>query len=339
MRFVRNEWAPGSRAVFETFPAYVPREEPASWMAGGKKVAAERVEWVVMPDPATASAALQNGEVDWIEVLVPDLVPMLQKNRNVTVGISDPLGFIGVAALNHLFPPFADMRARRAILTAMSQEDYMHAWVGENDEVWKRLPGYFPPGTPLYNEEGGEILKTPRSLDGAKRLLAESGYAGEPVICMAAQDLPHHKAWGEVTVDLLRRLDINVSFAALDWGTVVARRAQKAPPAQGGWHIYHTNLAGADCVDPTNKFIRGEGNLSLNGWAKSAAIEAGVGDWFEAKTPEEEKAAARKLNKAALDDVVFAPLGWYLRYHGWRRNLAGVGQGPLPFFWGVGKTG
>jgi hypothetical protein len=34
--------------------------------------------------------------------------------------------------------------------------------------------GVFTPGTPLYNEEGGEILKGPRNLDAAKRLLAEA---------------------------------------------------------------------------------------------------------------------------------------------------------------------
>jgi hypothetical protein len=27
-----------------------------------------------------------------------------------------------------------------------------------------------------------------------------------------------------------------------------------------------------------------------------------------------------------------------LRYYAWRRSLAGVTQGPLPFFWGVSKT-
>ena len=50
-----------------------------------------------------------------------------------------------------------------------------------------RCPGFFTPGTPLYNEEGGEILKAPRNFDAAKRLLAESGYAGQPVTCLVAQ--------------------------------------------------------------------------------------------------------------------------------------------------------
>ncbi|MFP3248894.1 MAG: ABC transporter substrate-binding protein, partial [Paraburkholderia sp.] len=79
-RFVKNEWVLGSKAVFEKFTDYVPRNEPASWMAGGKKVSIDRLEWIIMPDPATASAALQNGEIDWWENPVADLVPVLKSN-------------------------------------------------------------------------------------------------------------------------------------------------------------------------------------------------------------------------------------------------------------------
>jgi len=35
MRFVRNEWVPGAKAVFTRFDQYVPRNEPPSWLAGG----------------------------------------------------------------------------------------------------------------------------------------------------------------------------------------------------------------------------------------------------------------------------------------------------------------
>src|SRR6266571_5538743 len=65
MKFVRSEWVPGAKAVFEKFADYLPRQEPNSWLAGGKQMSLERIEWIVMPDPATASSALQNGEIDW----------------------------------------------------------------------------------------------------------------------------------------------------------------------------------------------------------------------------------------------------------------------------------
>src|SRR5499427_2980463 len=106
MRFVRDEWTPGAKAVFEKFAGYVPRQEPASWMAGGKRILSDRIEWVIIPDQATAAAALQNGEVDWLELPLPDLVPTLRRNRNVMVDISDPFGSIGIFRINHLFPPF-----------------------------------------------------------------------------------------------------------------------------------------------------------------------------------------------------------------------------------------
>src|SRR5258708_8932808 len=135
-RCAKGEWVPGAKAVLEKFADYMPGQEKASWLAGGKQVLVDRVEWVVIPDPATAAAALQNGEVDWWENPIPDLVPVLKKNRNISVDIADPLGNIGSFRMNHLHPPFNDVKARRAVLTALSQEDYMRALVGDDTSLW-----------------------------------------------------------------------------------------------------------------------------------------------------------------------------------------------------------
>jgi peptide/nickel transport system substrate-binding protein len=132
---------------------------------------------------------------------------------------------------------------------------------------------------------------------------------------------------------------MNVDFVAVDWGTVVARRAQKSAPGRGGWHIFHTTTAGADCANPIGyALLRANGDGAWFGWPNSPQVEAEIAAWFEAKSPAEEKAAARRINKAALDEVVFAPLGFYLQYQAWRKNITGIVQGPLPFFWGVNKT-
>src|SRR4029453_11274677 len=60
MKFVRSEWVPGAKAVFEKFADYSPRQEPNSWLAGGKSMLVERIEWIRLPNPPTAPAALQN---------------------------------------------------------------------------------------------------------------------------------------------------------------------------------------------------------------------------------------------------------------------------------------
>ena len=72
--------------------------------------------------------------------------------------------------------------------------------------------------------------------------------------------------------------------------------------------------------------------------ANSPPVEAEVAAWFDATTLDEEKTVARRLNNAALDHVVCAPLGFFLRRFAWRKSLTGVAHGPLPFFWGVSKT-
>jgi peptide/nickel transport system substrate-binding protein len=139
-------------------------------------------------------------------------------------------------------------------------------------------------------------------------------------------------------MDLLKRLGMTVDLAAVDWGTVVARRAQKAPPSQGGWNMFHHWIPGAAYADPTGNVIRASGDGAFFGWPSSQQVEAEVAAWFDAKTLEEEKAIARRLNRAALDHVVYAPLGFFLRHQAWRRNIIGIAPGPLPFFWGVSKA-
>ena len=338
MRFVRNEWVPGARAVFQRFDGYVPRNEPASWLAGGKRMMVDRVEWVIMPDPATASAALQNGEVDWWENPITDLVPVLRRNRNIAVDIADPLGNIGSFRMNHLQPPFNNPRVRRAVMTALSQRDYMTALVGNDENLWKTLGGFFTPGTPLYTEEGGEMMKA-ANMERGRQMLRESGYAGEPVVCLVAQDQPITKAQGDVTADLLRRLGMNVDYVATDWGTVGQRRALKNPPNQGGWSMFHTWHAGADAINPVlYNAVRANGDGAWFGWPDVPAVEAEVPNWLAASNLAEERAAIGRLNRAAVDNVVYAPTGFFLGYQAWRRNVSGIVKGPIPFAWGVSKS-
>ena len=337
MSFARDEWLPGARAVFERFAGYVPRDEPASWLAGGKRILLDRIEWVVLPDPATAAAALQNGEVDWWETPIPDLVQLLKQNGAINVAIADTLGNVGSFRMNHLHPPFDNVKVREAVMTAVSQADYMRAVVGD-DALWKPMAGFFTPGTPLYSEAGGATVGK-GDLAGGRAMLRASGYNGEPVTCVVAQDQPIAKNQGDVTADLLKRMGFNVDFVATDWGTTATRRASKADPRRGGWNMFHTWHIGVDCTNPaTYSAIRANGDKAWFGWPTVPPVEAGVGDWFDATDLAGEKAAAATVNAAACDGVVFVPTGFFLGYQAWRRTVSGVTKGPLPFAWGVSKA-
>jgi peptide/nickel transport system substrate-binding protein len=229
--------------------------------------------------------------------------------------------------------------ARRAVQMVVNQEDYMRAIVGDDNSLWSPCHSFITPNTPLYTEVGSEPMKAKRDFDAAKKLLAESGYKGEKVTCVVGQDLAPVKAMGEITADLLKRLGMNVDFVATDWGTVGQRRASKNPPDQGGWAMFHTWHAGADCVNPASyTAIRANGDKAWFGWPSNDAVEKEVVNWFDAKNAAEEKAAIDRLNKAAMDHVVYVPTGLFRSYQAWRSNVEGVGPGPLPFFWNVKKS-
>ena len=342
MRFKQDEYVQGAKAVFTRFDGYASRQEKPSWMAGGKPMRFERIEWQIIPDPATAAAALQSGEVDWWETPLPDVVPLLKKNANLRVDVADPLGNIGSFRMNHLYPPFNDVRARRAVQIALSQADYMTAIVGEEPAMWKPLPGFFTPGTALYTEAGGEPLKGKRDFEAAKKLLAESGYNGEKVILLVATNVAITKAQGDVTADLLGKIGMNVDYQALDWGTVGQRRASKEPPGKGGWNIFHTWHAGADCINPAPyNALNASGPDSPScwfGWPKSDAVQKTIADWYAAPDAAAEKAAIDACNAASMDFVTYVPTGFFLLNQAWRSNVSGVVRAPFPVFWDVTKT-
>src|SRR5205823_1470131 len=125
LKFVKEEWVPGSKVVYVKNTDYVPRKEAPSWAAGGKVVKVDRVEWIYIPDSATAAAAINAGEVDWWEQMPPDLIPVLAKNKNIKVENIDPLGSMGLLRFNFMYPPFNNQKMRQAILYAIDQNDYV----------------------------------------------------------------------------------------------------------------------------------------------------------------------------------------------------------------------
>jgi len=89
----------------------------------------------------------------------------------------------------------------------------------------------------------------------------------------------------------------------------------------------------------TNKAVRANGDEAFFGWPSNSEFEAEVVAWFDAETFKDEMAAVRRLNKAALDHVVYVPLGHFLMNQAWRRNVSGIVKARCPFFWGVSKNG
>ena len=329
-RFLRDEWVSGSRAAFSRFDRYQPRPEPPSFWSGGKAAQVERVEWHILPDPATAAAAVQRGEVDWLERPLLDLVPTLRRARGLRVEVVERAGFCGMLAFNLRIPPFDDPAMRRALLPAIRQADFMQAIVGDQPDLTRTGVGVFLPGSPAASDAGLAALTGPRSLDLARRRLREAGYAGEPVVQMLPTDLPAPNAMGQVMHALLRELGVNVQLQAMDWGTVISRVQGASSGAAQPWHVYAIAWAGLWLSNPG-------GHQPLYGTAPNPRMEALRDAWFEAPDAAAQRAVTESMQRLALEEPPMIPVGQYFVPHVVRADVSGIVPAPSTVFWGVRK--
>src|SRR4029434_10523350 len=97
----------------------------------------------------------------------------------------------------------------------------------------------------------------PPNLEKAKQLLKESGYDGRPIVVLDPADSPYAHAPALVTVEVLRSLGANADLQAMDWSTMVARRAQKEPPAPRRSDLFHTWSTPCDTMTPAVSSVLG----------------------------------------------------------------------------------
>src|ERR1700754_3262552 len=156
-KFVQSEFQPGVKAVYVKNKDYIPRAEPANWTSGGKVVKVDRVEWVTMPDAQTAMNALQSGDIDFMEQPSFDLLPTLANDKEIEIKVLSDLGYQTLGRMNFLYPPFDNLKVRRAALLAMKQKDVLDALVG-NPKYYKICGAVFGCGGPFETDVGSESL-------------------------------------------------------------------------------------------------------------------------------------------------------------------------------------
>jgi peptide/nickel transport system substrate-binding protein len=337
-KFVKEEWQPGNRVVYVRNPDYVPRPEPPSFGAGGKRVYVDRVEWRYIPDPATASAALEAGEVDYWEAPPSDFVGRLEQNPRLQVTVADPLGSQAWLRPNHLHPPFNHPKARQALLWMTKQETYLRAAFGDA-KYWRPCGAFFMCGSPWESDVASDAVMH-QNLEKAKQLMQEAGYDGRPVVLMDPTDLPQLHALTLVTQQLLTKIGVKVDLQAMDWSTLVSRRAEKKPPAEGGWNLFHTTWIFADLFTPAvNQGVMGTCDGAWFGWYCSERMEKLRDEWARTLDPEKKKQLVEDIQKLAYEEVPYVPLGQFTQRRAYRRQVQGVLPFAAPILWNVWLEG
>jgi peptide/nickel transport system substrate-binding protein len=338
-RFVASERMTGSHVAYERFADYVPRPDgPAEMTAGPKAVQFDRVEWFVVPDPATKSAAMRAGEFDWWENPTIDLLGTLQRQADLTTVVKDHSGSIGIMRFNCLYPPFDNPAIRRIVLSAIDQREFMEAVSGAAPELIRTGIGLFVPGTPLASDAGVAMMQGPKEPARLKAELTAAGYRGEKIVLLAASDFPVISALALVGGDLLKRIGFNVDYQSLDWGTVVQRRASREPIDKGGWNIFFTYGGGTGNVSPASlTVIRSNPATAWFGWPDDPKMEALRLAWYDAPDLATQQKLCREMQERLFESPPYAPLGLFYQPTTYRANLTDIPEG-IPQFYRVRRV-
>ena len=334
--YVNSESKPGEKHVYNKNPKYKPRAEPPSGLAGGKVVKVDRVEIIEMPDPQQQVNAIAAGEIDVIEQPPHDLIPILKKEKGVTLVDWNPLGHQFIYRFNHLQKPFDNPKIRLAALYTIRQSDYLKATVGE-PEFYKECGAAFICGTPnAVDAPNGMFIKP--DFEKSKALLKEAGYDGTPIVLLQSTTLPVLTNVAPVTKALLEQGGFKVDMQSMDWQTVVTRRTNKNPPAQGGWNIFHTFSVAADILNPiSTSYMVANGDKAWFGWPNDPEMEK-IRDAYAKETdPVKNKALAVAVQNRALETAQYGWIGQWYGPGAMRSNVSGWLKAPVPVMWNIEK--
>jgi peptide/nickel transport system substrate-binding protein len=326
--FDAARWRPGDTMVLKRNEVYVPRAEPPDFVSGGKRVLIDELVLKTMPDDVTGASALIAGEIDYMQYLPFDMLDRLEANAALSVmRLSGVDTFQGNFRLNHASGPFADPAVRRVLWQLVDQDEIMQA-IGIPDRYRvKTCPAFFMCGAPLESDAGAELARF--SIAGAKQALSRTAYRGEPVIMMQVSGSISQTA-GNVLAAHMQAAGFTVRAEAMDWGTVLARRAKKE-----GWSLFPVYSNGIDMDSPLTHFYTANNCADYPGWSCDPAMTKLLEDFSNAPDMDARKRLAGEIQAAAYQLVPSVMWGQFARPAGYRKRLKGMIVSAFPMFWEV----
>lgn len=336
--FRREEWRPGDRAIFRRNAAYRPRPEPADGLAGGKRVHFDEVQFVSLPDHATKVSGLLAGEVDYLEYVPLDLIPVVRRDRNIVMQSPRPIAqIVGGLQINNVQPPFNNPTIRRALMAAMDQTEIM-AGLGLPPGSTRVCNAMFMCGGPFETDAGTEALRNP-SLDRARALLREGGYNNERTVVLQSQDSALINPIGLVVIDRMRRAGFNVDVVATDFSTVAQRRLNHEPVERGGWSLVPVVWTGYDLMNPLAHY--GIAYNCLNTYP-GRYCDPGLTPLIEAfaaeSDPARRRAIAAEMQTRVHEGAMMGFVGQFAVPWAYRGNLRGVLDIGFPVMWNIERV-
>ena len=330
-RFRPDLWRPGDSMVLERNPDYVPRDEPPSFLAGGKRVKLDQVVWKVLSDQATAAAALIANEIDYLQYTPFDWIDRLTKTRGVELlGLGGPHMFQGNFRLNHAAPPFDDPAVRRVLWKLVDQTAVMQA-IGVPERFARNdCTSFWMCDAPLESKAGADVFRF--SIEEAKKELAATSYSGQPGIMMEVSGSISQTA-SMVLAQAMQQAGFTVDEQVMDWGTVLQRRARR-----DGWGLFAVYSNGFDMISPLTHFYVAGTCADFPGWSCDERIPKLVTEFAAAPDHAARQRLADEIQRLSYELTPSVMWGQFTIPASYRTHMKGLIKSSFPMFWEVEKA-
>jgi peptide/nickel transport system substrate-binding protein len=264
-----------------------------------------------------------------------DLLPLIDTKSGATAEVVSDFGFQAIMRMNHLQPPFDNVKVRQAIALAVDRSQYA-AVVAGDPKFATDCAQIFGCGMPYGSTTGIPA----HDLAKAKALLKEANVDfAKPLVMLHVTDAPGINALGNVTRQLLVDLGFKVDMQAMDFQTFATRRLNTKPVGEGGWNIAHTTSSVVDQGNPlSNAFMVASGAPTGNwGWPNDPKTEALRLQFAKAPDEAARKKIAAELQAEAYEQVLYLPLAQFTTPSAWRTELKGVLKSPAMLLFNIEK--
>lgn len=213
--FVFETWRSREYVTLRRFDHYASLPGEPDGYVGGKRPRVDEVRFIVIPDAATARAALLSGKLDILTRLPYAEAAELARNTAFKV-YSSSTWSINSLLMQTQDPLLGRLEMRRAIALAL---DIPQLVSGASFGLAQPNPSIVP----LTSSYHSDVQKSGYTQDvqAAKEALKQAGYRGERLVITANKAYVHHFDMAIIMQAMLAQVGINTDIEVVEWGTQI----------------------------------------------------------------------------------------------------------------------
>jgi peptide/nickel transport system substrate-binding protein len=213
--FTIKRWEPGSTYELEAVPDY--------WRGWSEDGRVAGVVYTIIRDGAERRMALMAGQVDAIDTLAVDDIPLINDNPGTHAEVYSSLMGVYIM-MNNQREPFTDVNFRKFVAHAFDYEGFVTTQGGP--ELAPLMTGCLPDGVPGHDPDVQPVYR--QDLDKAKEYLDKTPWAdgGLELDFVYVTQVAWEEAMGTMLAEPLASFGIKVNLIPTPWPDLVAMSAK-----------------------------------------------------------------------------------------------------------------